>query len=190
MAETILAEARQHWMALIRFALQPILVFLAAIGCYILGVWLSPSGDGLFDQIFRWLDTLLGLFTLGLFILALVLVPHPVRPLGQAALPGDRPACPVRRGLAAAQQHRRRPEHDHRRRRSGRHSWGGPSDFADLVVATAANRPLQFRDMRNAIDFKKAIMAAQQGTVAARADQILARAVRHLAGSSPSPQRS
>ena len=74
-AETILAEARQHWMALIRFALQPILVFLAAIGCYILGVWLSPSGDGLFDQIFRWLDTLLGLFTLGLFILALCWFP-------------------------------------------------------------------------------------------------------------------
>ncbi len=31
--EKILAQGRQHWMALIRFALQPILVFIAAMVC-------------------------------------------------------------------------------------------------------------------------------------------------------------
>ena len=80
--ETILAQGRQHWMALIRFALQPIVVFLVAIGCFIVGVWLEPSGDGLFNQIFRWIDTLLGLATAGLFILAIAWFPLPLWAIG------------------------------------------------------------------------------------------------------------
>ena len=45
--------------------------------------------------------------------------------------------------------------------------------FGDLIIATAANRPLDFRQMRDAIAFKKVIMAAQQGTLEARADEIM-----------------
>ncbi len=45
--------------------------------------------------------------------------------------------------------------------------------FGDLTIATAANRPLDFRQMRDAIAFKKVIMAAQQGTLEARASEIM-----------------
>ncbi len=170
--ETILAQGRQHWMALIRFALQPILVFLAAIACFAIGVWLEPSGDGLFDQIFRWIDTLLGLVTAGLFILAIVWFPlQCIRWLKRRYLITDRRVLYVEGWL-------RRNSMDaglsmitdvtFRQTFLGRHMG-----FADLVIATAANRPLHFRDIRDAVDFKKAIMAAQQGTVVARADTIL-----------------
>ena len=170
--ETILAQGRQHWMALIRFALQPIIVFLAAIGCFILGVWLNPSGDGLFNQIFRWIDTLLGLVTAGLFILAIAWFPlQCIRWVKRRYLITDRRVLYVEGWL-------RRNSMDaglsmitdvtFRQTFLGRHMG-----FADLVIATAANRPLHFRDIRDAIDFKKAIMAAQQGTVVARADKIL-----------------
>ena len=50
---------------------------------------------------------------------------------------------------------------------------GRKMGYGDLVIATAANRPLDFRQMRDAVSFKKVIMAAQQGTIQARADEIL-----------------
>jgi hypothetical protein len=46
-------------------------------------------------------------------------------------------------------------------------------DFGDLTIATAANRPLHFQEMRDPIAFKKVIMAAQLGTLEARADEIM-----------------
>ena len=73
--ETIRSEARQHPMAIIRFALQPILVFLAALVLLGIGTWLDPDGQGLFGDIMRWIDTLLGLLTAGLFILAVLWFP-------------------------------------------------------------------------------------------------------------------
>ena len=45
--------------------------------------------------------------------------------------------------------------------------------YGDLVVATASNRPLDFRQIRDALEFKQAIMTAQHATVEARADEIL-----------------
>ncbi len=170
--ETVLAEGRQHWMALIRFALQPILVFIAAVVCLGIGIWLDPVGDGLFNQVVRWIDTLLGLLTAGLFILAVVWFPMQVlRWIKRRYLVTDRRVLYVEGVL-------RRNSRD-----AGlqmitdvgfRQSFlGRKLGFGDLVIATAANRPLHFEKMRDAILFKKVIMAAQQGTIQARADQIL-----------------
>jgi membrane protein YdbS with pleckstrin-like domain len=170
--ETILAEGRQHWMALIRFALQPILVFLAAIGCLLLGTWLTPSGDGLFNDIFRWIDTLLGLLTLGLFILAVVWFPIQVlRWIKRRFLVTDRRVLYVE-GLL------RRNSRDAGMKMitdvGFRQTFlGRRMGFGDLTIATAANRPLHFREMRDAVAFKKVIMAAQMGTIEKRADEIL-----------------
>ncbi|MEZ4597335.1 MAG: PH domain-containing protein [Chloroflexota bacterium] len=51
---------------------------------------------------------------------------------------------------------------------------GRTLDYGDLVVATASNRPLHFRQIRDASCSRVAIMAAQHATVEARADEILA----------------
>ena len=170
--ETILAQGRQHWMALIRFAIQPILVFIAAIVCYGIGTWLTPTGDGLFNDIIRWIDTLFGLFTLGLFVLALVWFPiQVIRWVKRRYLVTDRRVLYIEGWL----------------RRNSRDAGlamitdvgfrqtflGRRMGFGDLNIATAANRPLHFREMRDAIAFKKVIMAAQQGTIEKRADEIL-----------------
>jgi len=171
--ETILAQGRQHWMALIRFALQPILVFLAAIGLLIVGSWLTPSSEGgLFSDIFRWIDTLLGLLTAGMFILAVVWFPlQALRWVKRRFLVTDRRVLYVE-GLL------RRNSRDaglkmitdvgFRQTFLGRHLG-----FGDLTIATAANRPLHFQEMRDPIAFKKVIMAAQLGTLEARADEIM-----------------
>ena len=171
--EKILAQGRQHWMALIRFALQPILVFIAAMVCLAIGQWMTPSQEGgLFNDIFRWIDTLFGLFTLGLFILAVVWFPvQVVRWLKRRYLVTDRRVLYVEGVL-------RRNSRDAGLKMItdvgfvqtflGRHMG-----FGDLTIATAANRPLHFRQMRDAIAFKKVIMAAQQGTLEARASEIM-----------------
>ena len=123
-------------------------------------------------RFFRWIDTLLGLVTAGLFILAIVWFPlQAIRWVKRRYLITDRRVLYVEGWL-------RRNSMDaglsmitdvtFRETFLGRHLG-----FADLVIATAANRPLHFRDIRDAVDFKKAIMAAQQGTVVARADKIL-----------------
>ena len=175
--EVIQAEGRQHWMALIRFALQPILVFIAAVVCFGIGTWLTPSGDGLFDQIVRWIDTLLGLVTAGLFILAIVWFPaQVVRWIKRRYLVTDRRVLYVEGVL-------RRNSRDAGLKMitdvGFRQTFlGRKLGFGDLVIATAANRPLEFRQMRDAIAFKKVIMAAQQGTLVARADEILGKSDR------------
>lgn len=170
--EQIQAEARQHWVALIRFALQPILVFGAAILLFAIGTWFTPDGTGLFSDIFRWIDTLLGLATAGLFILAIVWFPiQVVRWLKRRYLVTDRRVLYVEGVL-------RRNSRDAQLKMITDVGFqqtilGRRMGFGDLVIATASNRPLDFRQMRDAIAFKKVIMAAQMGTLQARADEIL-----------------
>ena len=68
--ETIVTDARQHWAALIRFARQPIIILgLAFLG---LVIGLAIGDDGFFRGI---LDTLLGLATGALFVIAVVWLP-------------------------------------------------------------------------------------------------------------------
>ena len=171
--EIIQAQARQHPMALIRFALQPILVFIAAVVLMGIGTWFQPSSDGgLFNDIFRWIDTLLGLLTLGLFLLALVWFPiQVIRWKKRRYLVTNRRVLYIEGWL-------RRNSRDAGLKMitdiGFRQTFiGGKMGFGDLTIATAANRPLHFREMRDAIAFKKVIMAAQQGTLEARADEIL-----------------
>jgi hypothetical protein len=170
--ETIRAEARQHPMALIRFAFQPILVFLAALVCLAIGTWLTPDGQGLFGDIVRWIDTLLGLLTAGLFILAFIWFPVQVlRWTKRRYMVTDRRVLYLD-GLL------RKNSFD-----AGlsmitdvgfRQTFlGRRLGYGDLVIATASNRPLHFREIRDALAFKQEIMSAQQGTIEARADEIL-----------------
>jgi hypothetical protein len=70
--EQIVANARQHWMALVRFALQPIVILGAALVSLAIGSWINPTGDGLISDLVRFFDTLLGLLTTGLFIVAAI----------------------------------------------------------------------------------------------------------------------
>jgi len=171
-SEAIRSEARQHPMALVRFAFQPILVFLAALVCLAIGMWLTPDGQGLFSDIVRWIDTLLGLLTAGLFILAIVWFPIQVfRWTKRRYMVTDRRVLYVDgvwrknsmdAGLSMI------TDVGFRQGVMGR-SLG----YGDLVIATASNRPLQFREIRDALAFKQAIMAAQHATIEARADEIL-----------------
>jgi uncharacterized membrane protein YdbT with pleckstrin-like domain len=170
--ETIRSEARQHPMALIRFAFQPILVFLGALLLLAIGSWLTPDGQGLFSDIVRWIDTLLGLVTAGMFILAVLWFPIQVfRWTKRRYMVTDRRVLyvdgvlrknSVDAGLSMI------TDVGFRQSMLGR-SLG----YGDLMIATASNRPLNFREIRDALAFKQAIMAAQHATVEARADEIL-----------------
>ncbi len=171
--ETIRSEASQHPVALIRFALQPILVLGAALVCLAIGMWLTPDGEGLFSNIVRWFDTLLGLVTAGLFILAVFWLPiQAFRWLQRRYLVTDRRVLYVEGVLRKSSADAGLSMITDVGFRQG--VIGRRLGYGDLVVATASSRPLRFRQMRDALEFKKAIMASQQATIEARADQILA----------------
>ncbi len=171
--ETIRSEASQHPVALIRFALQPILVLGAALLCLAIGMWLTPDGEGLFSNMVRWFDTLLGLVTAGLFILAVFWLPiQAFRWLQRRYLVTDRRVLYVEGVLRKSSADAGLSMITDVGFRQG--VIGRRLGYGDLVIATASSRPLRFRQMRDALEFKKAIMAAQQATIEARADQILA----------------
>ncbi len=171
--EAIRSEARQHPMALLRFALQPILLFLAAFVCLAIGMWLTPDGEGLFNDIVGWIDTLLGLLTAGLFIVAIVWLPIQVfRWLQRRYLVTDRRVLYVDGVFRKNSMDAGLSMITDVSFRQG--VLGRSLGYGDLVVATASNRPLHFRQIKDALEFKQAIMAAQHATVEARADEILA----------------
>jgi membrane protein YdbS with pleckstrin-like domain len=170
--ETIRSEARQHPMALIRFALQPILVFLGALVLLAIGSWLTPDGTGLFSDIVRWIDTLLGLLTAGMFILAILWFPLQVfRWTKRRYMVTDRRVLYVDGVLRKNSVDAGLSMITDVGFRQG--VLGRSLGYGDLVVATASNRPLHFRQIRDALAFKQAIMTAQHATVEARADEIL-----------------
>ncbi|MBX3032036.1 MAG: PH domain-containing protein [Chloroflexi bacterium] len=170
--ETIRAEARQHWVALIRFATQPIAIFVVALVALGVGIWLTPEGDGLLTDILRWIDTILGLATAALIILALAWLPI------QAYRWTRRRFLVTERRVLYVEGVLRRTSVD-----AGlnmitdvgfRQSFLGQKlGYGDLAIATASNRPITFRQMRDAMAFKRDIMAAQHATIEARADEIL-----------------
>ncbi|MFN8518828.1 MAG: PH domain-containing protein [Chloroflexota bacterium] len=170
--EAIRSEARQHPMALLRFALQPILLFVAAFVCLGIGVWLTPDGQGLFNDIVGWIDTLLGLLTAGLFIVAIVWFPIQVfRWLQRRYLVTDRRVLYVDGVFRKNSSDAGLSMITDVSFRQG--VLGRSLGYGDLVIATASNRPLHFRQIKDALEFKQAIMAAQHATVEARADEIL-----------------
>lgn len=171
-SESIRSEARQHPMALIRFALQPILVFLGALILLAIGTWLTPDGQGLFSDIVRWIDTLLGLLTAGMFILAIIWFPiQAFRWTKRRFTVTDRRVLYVDGVLRKNSADAGLSMITDVSFRQG--VLGRSLGYGDLVIATASNRPLHFRQIRDALAFKQAIMAAQHATVEARADEIL-----------------
>jgi membrane protein YdbS with pleckstrin-like domain len=170
--ETIRSEASQHPAALVRFALQPLLILLAAFIGLAVGIALTPSGDGLFNDISRWIDTLLGLLTAGLFILAVVWLPvQAFRWTRRRYLVTDRRVLYVEGVLRRSSVDAGLNMITDVAFRQG--VLGRQLGYGDLVVSTASARPLIFRQMRDALEYKKAIMAAQHATIEARADEIL-----------------
>jgi hypothetical protein len=180
--ETVVANARQHWMALLRFALQPIVILGAALVCFAIGSWINPGGDGLINDLIRFFDTLLGLVTLGLFIVAAVWIPVQILRWTQ------------RRYVLT---NRRVLHSDGLLRRSSieaaltqitdvgfRETFiGRYFGYADLSVVTASGEPLRFRQMVDGLEFKKQIMNAQEALIRARAGQILTSEGQSLAAS-------
>jgi hypothetical protein len=180
--EVIITNGRQHWMALLRFALQPIVILGAALVCFAIGSWINPTGDGLIADLVRFFDTLLGLVTLGLFIAAAVWIPVQILRWTQR-----RYVLTSRRVLYS----------DGLLRRSSTEAAltqitdvtyketfiGRYFGYADLTVVTAAGANLDFRQMVGALDFKKSIMGAQETLIRARAGQILTSEGQPLAAS-------
>jgi hypothetical protein len=180
--EVVVANARQHWMALLRFALQPIVILGAALVCFAIGSWINPSGDGLISDLIRFFDTLLGLVTLGLFIVAAVWIPVQILRWTQ------------RRYVLT---NRRVLHSDGLLRRSSIEAAltqitdvgfketfiGRYFGYADLSVVTASGEPLRFRQMVDGLEFKKQIMNAQEALIRARAGQILTAEGQSLAAS-------
>jgi hypothetical protein len=52
--------------------------------------------------------------------------------------------------------------------------WGARLGFGDLVIATASSTPVPMPELRDANEFKKAIMVAQEDMVKSRAASIMA----------------
>ena len=169
--ETILSEAKQHWVALIRYALQPILILGAAIIGLLIGQWLAPSGSGLLDGLVAILDTIVGLVTLGLFVLAIVWLPI------QAVRWLQRRFVVTNRRVICASGLLRRTSQEARLEKITDVGYmegflGRQMGFGDLNVSTASG-PMKLDDIIGALEFKKVIMAAQEGMVRERAAEIM-----------------
>jgi hypothetical protein len=180
--EQIVSTVRQHWMALIRFALQPIVILGAAVVCLAIGSWINPTGDGLIADLVRFLDTLLGLVTLALFIIAAIWIPVQILRWTQR-----RYVLTTRRVLYSNGLLRRSSveaaltqitDVTYKETFVGRY-FG----YADLTVVTSAGANLDFRQMIGALDFKKQVMTAQEALIRARAGQILTSEGKPLAAS-------
>jgi membrane protein YdbS with pleckstrin-like domain len=169
--ESVQAEAKQHWVALIRFALQPLLILGAAIILFLIGQWLTTPDSGLLSGIIGIIDTLVGLLTLGLFILAIVWLPAQIVRWTQRRF-----VVTNRRVICAAGLMRRTSQEARLEKITDvgylEGFLGRQMGFGDLTVSTAAG-PLKLDDIIGALDFKKAIMAAQEGLVRARASEIM-----------------
>jgi hypothetical protein len=166
--ETLVTNARQHWVALIRFALQPILILVLAFIGLGIGFWLDGN-SGFISQI---LDTLVGLATLAGFVVAAVWLPVQIVRWTQ------RRFVLTSRRVIRADGWLRKASVD-----AGldkitdvgyRQTWlGSKMGFGDLTVATAANQPLQMRELIGANEFKKAIMDQQEALVRTRAASLM-----------------
>jgi membrane protein YdbS with pleckstrin-like domain len=160
--ETIEIRAKQHWFALIRFAIQPILILIGAIVLFAIGT--NMSGD-ILGGVFK---TLLGLLTLALFVLAIVWLPIMI-----VRWTSRRFILTSRRVLYVDGVMRKRTVDAGLDKITDVGFQQGPigrqMHFGDLAIVTAAGKPLQFRSMLGASEFKKAILNGQEQLQRARA---------------------
>jgi membrane protein YdbS with pleckstrin-like domain len=163
-SETVTIRARQHWFALIRFAIQPILILAGAF--LLLAIGMSVDGDFFLGGAFDWL---LGLVTLGLFVLAVVWLP-----IQFIRWTSRRYALTSRRVLYVDGVLRKRTVDAGLDKITDIGFQQGPlgraMKFGDVAIVTAAGEPLRFRTMVGASEFKKAIMAGQEQILRDRAE--------------------
>jgi membrane protein YdbS with pleckstrin-like domain len=172
-SETIELKARQHPIALVRFALQPLVILGAALLGLLIGSWINPSGDGIIDRLIAIFDTIVGLITLGLFIVAAVWIPV------QVVRWTTRRYVVTNRRVLYAEGLLRRMSVDAGLEKitdvAFRQGWlGRQLGFGDLAITTAAGAPLEFREIVGAMDFKKAVTDGQEALVRERAGMIMA----------------
>ncbi|MFN8621824.1 MAG: PH domain-containing protein [Chloroflexota bacterium] len=170
--ETIVTNARQHWAALIRFALTPIIILALGFLGIIVGSWFG-GGSGLFGSIGDLLDTIIGLLTGLAFVVAVIWLPI------QFIRWGSRRYVLTSRRVLTSDGWLRKTTSDASLDKITDVDYsqsfvGSRMGFGDLVIQTASNTPLKMPEIRDAIEFKKAIMVAQEDMVKSRAATLLA----------------
>jgi len=165
--ETIVTDARQHWAALIRFALQPMLILLGAIAGLIVGHFII--GEGFPGDI---IDTPLGLATAAAFSVAAVWLPV------QALRWTSRRFVLTSRRVIRSDGLLRRTSIDASLDKITDIGYrqgiiGSRLGFGDLDIATASDSNLVMRELRRANDFKKSIMVQQEALIRERAAHLM-----------------
>lgn len=165
--EKIVINVKQHWIALIRFALQPILIAIAAV---IVGaISLSFSGEGIIVGL---LDTLIRLVALGLVAVAIVWLPIQI-----IRWKTRHYVLTNRRVIESAGMMRKTTVDaglDKITDVSYAQPWlGKMMGYGDISVVTAAGAPIDLDQIIGAIEFKKAIMEAQEALIRERAGMMM-----------------
>ena len=173
--ETLLAEnekvvinVKQHWIALIRFALQPILIAIGAVGGG--AISLNFSGE---DKLIRGiLDTIIKLVALGLFAVAVVWLPIQI-----IRWKTRHYVLTNRRVIESAGMMRKTTVDaglDKITDVSYEQPWLGTMlGYGDISVVTASGAPIDLDQIIGAIEFKKAIMEAQEALIRERAGMMM-----------------
>ena len=169
--ETIVTNARQHWAALVRFALTPLAILALGVLGIIVGLWLGSWAA--FQGIAGILDWLVGLVTLVAFAVSIVWLPI------QFVRWGSRRFVLTSRRVLVSDGWLRKQSSDASLDKITDVSYdqsflGARLNFGDLTIETASNTPLPMRELRDAIEFKKAIMVQQDALVRERASHLLA----------------
>lgn len=169
--ETIVTNARQHWAALVRFALTPIAILALGVLGLIVGAWLGSWAA--FQGIAGILDWAVGILTVLAFVVSLVWLPI------QFIRWGSRRFVLTSRRVLVSDGWLRKQSSDASLDKITDVSYdqsflGARLGFGDLTIETASNTPLPMRELRDAIEFKKAIMVQQDALVRERASHLLA----------------
>jgi membrane protein YdbS with pleckstrin-like domain len=180
--ETIVTNARQHWAALIRFALTPLAILALGVLGLIVGAWLGSWAA--FQGIAGILDWAVGLATALAFIVSIVWLPI------QFVRWGSRRFVLTNRRVLTSDGWLRKQSSDASLDKITDVSYdqsflGARLGFGDLTIETASNTPLPMRELRDAIEFKKAIMVQQDALVKERAAHLMAAQQGALPGMAP-----
>lgn len=180
--ETIVTNARQHWAALIRFALTPIAILALGFLGLIVGAWLGSWAA--FQGVAGILDWVVGLATGLAFIVAVVWLPI------QFIRWGSRRFVLTSRRVLTSDGWLRKQSSDASLDKItdvayDQSFFGARLGFGDLTIETASNTPLVMRELRDAIEFKKAIMVQQDALVRERASHLLAAQQGQIPGMAP-----
>jgi membrane protein YdbS with pleckstrin-like domain len=180
--ETIVTNARQHWAALIRFALTPIAILALGFLGLVVGAWLGSWAA--FQGVASILDWAVGLATGLAFVVAVVWLPI------QFIRWGSRRFVLTSRRVLTTDGWLRKSTSDASLDKITDVSYeqsffGARLGFGDLTIETASNTPLPMRELRDAIEFKKAIMVQQDALVKERASHLLAAQQGQVPGMAP-----